>query len=205
MLSPFLFRSRPLRPALATLAVPLALILGSGGLAGCAPVILGAAATTAVTASQERGLGGAITDTEIQVTINRLWFQHDLEMHSRLNMTVDHGRVLLTGHARTPEMRLDAVRLAWQARGVKEVINEIEVDDSKGIVDAARDSWITTQVRGRLMFDSRIIGINYSIDTVNGVVYLMGVARSSDELDRVTHHASSTPNVQRVVSYVRIL
>ncbi|QQP91035.1 BON domain-containing protein [Skermanella sp. TT6] len=178
--------------------------LAIAALPGCAPLVVGGAATTAVVAaSQERGLGGAISDTEIQAQINHYWFQHSVEMHSRLGMTVNQGTVLLTGRARTPEERLDAVRLAWQANGVREVINEIVVDDASTLGDSTRDTWISTQLRGKLLFDREVSSINYSIETVNGVVYLMGNARDPAELERVTGHARSLPYVKRVVSYVR--
>jgi osmotically-inducible protein OsmY len=171
---------------------------------GCAPLIVGGAATTAVVAaSQPRGIGGAISDTEIQAQINHFWFQHSIDMHSRLSTNVNQGTVLLTGRAKDPEMRLDAVRLAWQANGVKEIINEIVVDDGSTLTDSARDTWIGTQLRSKLMFDRDISSINYSIETVNGVVYLMGNARDPAELERVTGHARSLPYVKRVVSYVR--
>ncbi len=187
---------------LAALSALTAIALAS---AGCAPLVIGTAATTAGTAAaQQRGIGGAASDTAIQAEINHLWFQHDVEMHRRLDMTVNEGRVLLTGRATTPEMRLDAVRLAWQANGVKEVINEVEVSEGGGISDAASDAWISTQLRSRLLFDREVSSINYTIDTVNGVVYLIGVARGQAELDRVVGHARAIPNVKRVVSYVRL-
>lgn len=172
---------------------------------GCAPVVVGAAATAAGTAAtQEGGFSGAVTDAGIHAEINHLWFQHDIEMQRRLDMTVTGGRVLLTGRATTPEMRLDAVRLAWQARGVTEVINEIEIGDGGGIGDAATDTWIATQLRSRLLLDRDVASRNYSIDAVNGVVYLMGSARDQAELDRVIGHARALSNVKRVVSYVRV-
>lgn len=173
--------------------------------AGCASLVVGGAATAGVAAAQERGLDGAARDTVIRAKINDLWFRHDVEMFRKLGLTVNEGRVLVTGRATTPEMRLDAVRLAWQVDGVTEVINEIEVDDKSGIQDAARDTWIATQLRGKLMFDREISSINYTIDTVNGVIYLMGSARNQAELDRVTGHARSLPHVKRVVSYVRVV
>lgn len=181
------------------------LLLMALSLSGCAPLIVGGVATTAVAASEERGLGGALSDKEIQIAVNDLWLRHSLDMLQRLSLTVNHGRVLITGRAANPAMRHDAVRLAWQARGVKEVINEITLDSNNGIVDSARDTWISTQLRGKLLFDRDIASVNYTVDTVNGVVYLMGVARSQIELDKVTHHARSLPYVQRVVSYVRLL
>lgn len=174
--------------------------------AGCAPLAIGgAAAGAAVAASEERGFGGFITDLEIQTSINRLWFGHSVDLLNRLDMTVDSGRVLLIGRAKDPQQRLDAVRLAWQAAGVKEVINEIQVEGPEtSLIDSAKDTWISTQIRGRVTVDLSISSQNYTIDTVGGVVYLMGVAQSQTELDAVLQHARSVGGVQRVVTYVRL-
>ena len=180
----------------------------AGLASGCAPLVIGGAAaggTAAVAASEHRGLSGFASDAEIQAEINHLWFQNSLDLHRRMGLTVNQGRVLLTGRAADTQMRLDAVRLAWQAKGVQEVINEIQVDNDSGLMDSARDTWISTQLRTKLTFDSRIHSQNYSIDTVNGVVYLMGLADSQGELDRAVEHARALPNVQRVVNYVRVL
>ena len=100
-------------------------------------------------------------------------------------------------------MRDEAVRLAWQAEGVKEVINEIQIADSD-LGDFASDTWISTNLKSKLLFDSKIASINYSVETVRGVVYLIGVAQSQEELDRVTNHARSLEYVKKVVSYVKI-
>jgi osmotically-inducible protein OsmY len=176
------------------------------GSAACAPVVVGGPAVTgAAVGSDRRGVEGVATDTGIQATINNLWFQHSLDLYQRIDLSVSQGRVLLTGLATDPQMRLDAVRLAWQAQGVQEVINEIQVDNESGIVDSAKDTWITTQLRTKLTFERGVRSANYSIETVNGVVYLMGLAQSQDELNTVLAIARSLPNVQRVVNYVRIL
>lgn len=172
--------------------------------AGCAPLVVGGAvAGTATVASREGGFKAFVSDTDIKAQINHLWFQHSLDLLDRLGMTVDHGRVLLTGRARDAQQRLDAVRLAWQANGVQEVINEIQVDADGSIIDSARDTWIATQIRSKLLFDGAVSSQNYTVDVVNGVVYLMGLSKSQDEATLVLDHARSTPHVQRVVSYVR--
>ena len=49
-----------------------------------------------------------------------------------------------------------------------------------------------------------MLQVNYSIETINGVIYVMGIAQSQDELDRVVNHARNISGVQRVVSYVRL-
>jgi len=68
----------------------------------------------------------------------------------------------------------------------------------------ARDKWVTAQLRLKITFDGKVKSINYAIDTVNGTVYLMGIAQSQGELDRVQNHARAIDYVRRVISHVRI-
>ena len=55
--------------------------------------------------------------------------------------------------------------------------------------------------RSRDFFD-----VNFTVETVNGIVYLMGIARSRPELDKVTTHAGRNiaGPVQKVISHVRL-
>jgi osmotically-inducible protein OsmY len=173
----------------------------------CTPLGMatGAAATAGVASAQEGGIKGAITDASIKGAINEAWFRHDIDMFSKLSTRVDQGRVLLTGVVQNPEHRVEAVRLVWQVNGVKQVINEIQVADSEGIPGWGRDTWITTRLRTEMTFAKDISSLNYSIDTVQGVVYLMGVAMNQNELNRVMEIARTIPNVKKVVSYVKMI
>ena len=175
-------------------------------LSACGPtgVAIGAGTETAVAASEERGLGGTISDTALAARIDALLLQHDFETFRKVSVHSYEHRVLLTGLVEKPQMRVDAVRLAWQADGVKEIINEIEVSDQGGVETYARDTWISTQLRTKLLLDKEINSINYSVETVGGTVYLMGFARSAEELARVEAHARNLSYVHRVVSYVRL-
>lgn len=171
-------------------------------LSACAPVVLGAGATVGVAATEERGVEGAADDLKIRAEINELWFRQDATMFHEVDLRVHEGRVMLTGAVQKPEYRVDAVRLAWQAAGVREVLDEIQVTDSSSFSDYSRDVVIATDLRGRLMFDGQVKNVNYSVEVVNGVVYLMGVAQNQTELDRVIAHARDIRNVKRVVSHV---
>lgn len=175
-------------------------------ISGCSPVGLaaGAGATMGVAAAQEGGLRSAVTDNAIQLKINDLWFKHDFDMFRKLSMTVKEGRVLVTGSVPNADMRVEAIRLAWQAEGVRQVINEIAVDEGGGVTGAVKDRWITSNISTRLLLDKYVQSINYNIDTVNGNVYLMGVAQDRKELDRVLDHARNAGLVKNVVSYVRL-
>ena len=176
---------------------------------GCAPVVVAGVAgvaggTAAVKAGEKRGLEGALSDAEIHTRINALWLGADSGLLTRINLSVDQGRVLLTGHAETAEQRMTAVRLVWEVPGVTEVINEVTVDNQAKLIDGARDTWIATRLRTSIMFDRDIHSSNYSIDVVDGIVYLMGVTDEQSELNQVIAYAKALPHVQGVVSHVRV-
>ena len=172
---------------------------------GCVETVLGGAATVGVAATEDRGMGGAAADLRIHADINEKWLQASMDMLQKVDLTVQEGRVHLTGTVPTPEMRLNAVKLVWQVEGVRQVIDDIEVGEDKGTAGSyARDVWISTQLRTKILFDGDVRSQNYSVETVEGTVYLMGVAQSQKELDRVTDHARNLSYVKRVVSYVRI-
>jgi len=177
----------------------LALTSGCTGLG----LAVGAGAKTGIEAAKEGGLSRAVSDFGIQAKINDLWFQRDLDIFRKLDLTVNQGRVLITGVVQDSHHRVEAVRLAWQPKGVKQVINEIKVAESSGISGYARDLWVSTQLKTKLTLDKEIQSINYTIDTVQGSVYLMGVAANQNELNRVIDQARTVSGVKEVVSYVK--
>jgi len=181
--------------------------LGLLGASGCTAVGIatGLGATAGVAAVQEGGVSRATRDAVIQAKINDLWLRYSVEMFTKLDMTVNNGRVLLTGIVQNPEHRVEAVRLAWQPEGVEQVINEITVANSNGITGYARDAWITSRLRTALIFDKNVLSVNYSIDTVKRVVYLMGFAQDQAELNRVIETARTMSDVEQVVSYVKLV
>ena len=184
--------------------IAVGMMAGSLVLGGCVPAAVVGTGKAASTGAQERTVGNAVDDTWISLQISDRWFRHSEAMFNKLDLTVNEGKVLITGILDDPDQRVDAVRLAWQVKGVREVINEIQVAKSEGIRGYARDSRIIAELRTKILFDRSIRSINYTIETVGGVVYLMGVAWSQQELDRVVDHARNIESVRRVVSYVRL-
>jgi len=96
------------------------------------------------------------------------------------------------------------VQRAWKIDGVKQVYDEIQVGPDSHFIDEARDSVISTRLKTDLVWDGQVKSINYSIKTEDGVVYVMGSARSGAERDRVMDYARNIPTVRRVVDYVTI-
>ena len=174
-------------------------------LSSCTMLAVGAGTAVGAAAVQEGGLSRAASDARIQTEINSLWFRHNMDIFTKLDLTINQGRVLITGVVQDPQHRVDAVRLAWQPAGVLQVINEIKVAGSEGIIGYAKDVWISGRLRTALIMDSDIESINYSIDTVQGSIYLMGFAQNQQELNRVIEKARTIENVKQVVNYVKIV
>ncbi|MHC8491559.1 BON domain-containing protein [Thalassospira sp. SM2505] len=173
-------------------------------LSGCTSLVIGAGATAGIAAMQERGLDGAVSDSAITAEIWQKFLSQDDKLFLDVEIEVVEGEVLLAGRVPSVTDQLEAVRLTWQVGGVKRVINEIDIGSSKSLMDSAGDLVITTRIKAALMFDGDIYAINYSIETVNGTVHLMGIAQNERERERVISHARETSYVKRVVSHIRL-
>lgn len=175
-------------------------------LAGCSPVGLavGAGAAVGVQASQERGLGTALSDDRIWTEIQADWLDNDAEMFRKLQLQVHEGRALITGVVQKPEMRATAIRIAWAVEGVQQVISEIKVAEAPDLGQDIEDEWLAQRLRTKILFDNQVRSINYSVEAVEGTIYLMGIAQNDAELQRVIDHARDIAYVRKVVSYVRI-
>jgi osmotically-inducible protein OsmY len=176
-------------------------------LAACTPTgaVIGAGATAGVAASEERGLKGTVRDAGIRIEINDLWLKAGLELFNKVNLQIYEGRVLLAGRVPTQTMADEAARLAWQPDNVREVINEIQVKQGAGIEAFGRDALINARLDSQLLFTDNVSSINYSTRAVAGTVYLLGVAQSKAELDRVFQVARNIPDVKAVVSHVLLI
>lgn len=173
-------------------------------LPGCLPAaIVGGTASLGSTIADERKFGEILTDTEIRAAVNAKWFDHDPKISEMVGLQVRQGRVLLTGLVDTPLRQIDAVRLAWEARGVKEVIDETRLGEST-LSLYAKDTWITTKLETEMLFNQDINSVNYNVKTVDGVVYLIGIAQNQQELDRVMQMAQKISGVKNIVNHVRM-
>ena len=178
-------------------------VLVAGGLSGCAGVVIGGGAAVGTAAYQERGVRGVARDLATATKLRTKLLDAGEAYVTGVGVEVYEGRVLLTGTLEKEAMRAAAVKLAWKTEGVKDVINEIQIGQSS-LRDMARDSWITAQLQTKITFDKKILAINFSIETVNGIVYLIGIAQDQGELDRILAHGRGIDYVRRIISHVRV-
>ena len=172
-------------------------------LSGCVSMVIGAGATVGVAAMEERPLKVHLRDTTIATEIRYNLVEASEKFITGVGIEVYEGKALITGVVENEVMRAHALKLVWKVEGLKDVYNELQVGDN-GITNFAKDSWVTTQLKSKTTLDQDVLAINYTIETVNGVVYLIGIAQSKREIDKVIAHARSLSYVKRVISHVRI-
>ena len=170
-------------------------------LGGCIEILGAGVGTAGVAVVQERSVGHAIDDSGINLAITGKFLEASPTLYRSVDAHVIEGRVSLTGSVKNPDDRVEAARLVWQVNGVREVQNEIQVENKSGFADYASDARITAAIVSKLLFERNVSQINYTIETVNGIVYIMGIARDGTERDLVIQIARSTGGVKRVINH----
>lgn len=171
-------------------------------LSGCAPVMVGGAATGGAMAMDRRTPGAFIDDERIEWTI-RSAIRQDQELSSQSNVSVVSydGVVLLAGEAPTEPLRARAAEHARNVEKVRRVHNELVIAAPSSLMTRSSDTAITARVKTRILgirdlegFD----GTKVKVVTENGTVFLMGKVRRR-EADVVTDTARQISGVQRIV------
>lgn len=184
------------------------LVILSVLLSGCFPAVFTGATASATEFAKDRPAEETLKDMRISAAIKAAFIKNNFrELYTKITVEVVQGRVLYTGVVDKEDDALNAVQIAWNQEGVTEVINELKVDKNSGhfnIVQYTRDSMITSQIKSKTFMDRSIKFVNYTVITRNDVVYLFGIARSEEELQKVANIASNVHGVEKVVSHARV-
>lgn len=166
--------------------------------------LIGLSLSACASVQPGRSVGRELDDQNASISIKSSMLRSEEHALGAIDVEVTEGVALLTGQVSQPDARIYAECLAWSAPSVRQVANEITVGEGASAVgDRARDAWLSQRVRASLLADSAVRSVNYNVETRNGVVYLLGYARTADERERAAQHASLVDGVERVVVYVR--
>tara|TARA_Y100000590_G_scaffold454796_1_gene602215 strand:- start:1018 stop:1617 length:600 start_codon:yes stop_codon:yes gene_type:complete len=171
----------------------------------CTPqAAIGTASTAVAVSTEERTLGEFVDDTLIKTQIKNLYFDTNEAIFFNVDVEVTQGRVLLTGTVENSDLRIEATRIAWGINGVKTVINELQISNDDNILSFADDLVISAKIKGKLLLNSETEYMNYTVETVNGIVYLIGIARSEEERQFVLDLSREVYGVVDVIEYIDI-
>lgn len=171
----------------------------------CASLLSACSLTSAgLSKNDERSFAGALNDVNAGRAIKaRLTRAYDYNLKN-VDIEVAEGVALLSGSAPSKEDRIEAARIAWSAPHVEQVGNEILIGDKRGFVRGAKDGVLEKAVRTRLLANGSIKSQNFNVETHEGVVYLLGVARTPGELEHAAQVAAQTRGTREVISYARL-
>ena len=169
-------------------------------ISGCtSPIIgLGAAATTAM--QDERGFEVVASDLGTKANITALFLKKHKHLFPNINTIVYEGRVLITGSVSSEMERNMIENTVRRSAGVRKILNELRVTKIKRNV--LQDNFINLSLANKLVLDSSILSINFATNTVDGIIYLIGIAQSQSEIDRVVGHARNIKSVRQIVNHI---
>ena len=180
----------------------IGLVAMCGVLAGCVswvPTIASNGINIGRSMSADRSVFNVLDDLSIKNTINNALFDKAL----LLNVSTDvyQGRVMLTGSVKDAATRQKAEDLAREVDGVRELYNEIQVTDQNWLKALPTDLVIENMLAARMVLAPDVSSIDYQVRAWDGVVYVLGIAKSRAELDQVIALAR-TSGARKIVSHV---
>ncbi len=168
-------------------------------LAACTPVV-----NTVEGIVDDRSAGQVLDDNVIHTKIAANLANESGRLFLDVDTVVFQGRVMLTGAVKERDNADVATRVANSIKGVREVINEVQVTDEGGFSATAADLTIETKLKVKLVGADAVRASNYRWKAVNGVVYLLGIAQDQAERERVLALVKDTENVRRLVDHTRL-
>ena len=169
-------------------------------------LVLGIAATAATGAviAEERTVGNVVDDN-VDVNAIRIDLSKKKETYKDVHVEVFEGRVLLTGRVDNEEDKENLDKLIWPVSRVIEIINEVDIEEDNqesNMNKIMQDSWISTKIRSKLLFNRKTKSLNYKIVVYNKKVYLIGVAKNQEEIDSMLEIVSHVSGVEEVKSFI---
>jgi osmotically-inducible protein OsmY len=116
-----------------------------------------------------------------------------------LTVRVIDGTAILSGRVDKAEDKLKMTKFAWETAGIKAVRNDIIIADETSFKQRAKDILISSQFNAALLLNKKINSRNYNSETINGKIYVYGMAKTTAEMEEVIKEGKLIPDVVEVV------
>lgn len=192
-----------LRRASRAVCTVLAAAALAGGLAACAPLIVGGAMVGGVMAIDRRTAGTQIEDEGIELRAAAR-IRETLGDRAHVNVTSYNRQALLTGEVATAQDRQTVEQIVSQVENTRSVVNDLAVMPTTTLSQRSNDTFITGKVRASLVDAKDISANSFKVVTERGIVYLMGRV-SQREATRASDIARGVSGVTKVVRVFEIV
>lgn len=151
-------------------------------------------------------------DAWITAKVQAKYFVDDQVKARNIDVTTQNAVVQLRGTVASEAERRQAVALARNTDGVREVTDQLRVDPAEAtrtpVAGALRevpaldrpDSWITMKVQAKYFLDADVKGHKIDVDTRSGVVTLKGTVNNTRQKQEAELIARQTEGVKQVVN-----
>lgn len=156
---------------------------------------------------------GTLSDSALTAEIKTRLMADEMTRGININVDSSHGAVTLRGTVASEAARAKASEIAESVAGKRPVTNALIVGDSSANPQTLSakakqagersdhvmsDSWITAQVKAKLLADDTIKGLNVNVTTKNGEVVLAGLMPDEATRDKAAALAGEVDGVTSV-------
>jgi len=174
-------------------------------LKSCAAPILGGVGAVAFSSSaQEKGLGTSINDKVTYIKLRNAIYDWNPSVSQKISISVDDGSILITGQLKNIDTKIKLTKVIWEVNGVKEVNNKVQISEINNLKNIAKDLASLGEIRARLMASKKLNSLNFSIDVVNNIAYISGIASSEEEIAIVSQIAQEARYIKEVQNFVKV-
>jgi hyperosmotically inducible periplasmic protein len=147
----------------------------------------------------QQSAGEVIDDSVLTAKVKTALIDDPVTKARKIDVESYRGVVQLGGFVNSQEEKSRATEVARSVSGVQEVRNDLRVSDADQTVGSRiDDGLITTQVKAKLVADSRTDAYKINVTTSGGVVQLSGFVDNSDAKQRAGEIARSVDGVSNV-------
>lgn len=146
----------------------------------------------------KRTFGTYIDDEKLEdiITVNLRKTDPGLDS-AHINVFCFNGVVLLTGEVPSAQLRTTAGDTSRTISKVRQVHNELLIQNNSTFFSRTNDNWIASKVRSKILV-AEIESERVKVIVENRVVYLMGLL-TREEAQTISEIAANTEGVEKVV------
>lgn len=184
-------------------ATVLCVVVFSGTLSACAPLIFGGVAMSALVATDRRTSGAQLEDEGIELrAAGRV--RENLGDRVHVNVTSYNRQVLVTGEVPNAQDKQLVEQIVSRVENVRSIVNEVSVLGNTTLTQRSSDALTTGKVKAAMVDAKDLYSNAFKVVTERGTTYLMGLV-TQREATRATDIARSTGGVQKVVRIFEII
>lgn len=168
-------------------------------LQGCAAAVVPVAATGVAVANDRRTTGTIIDDQSIEVKAMHA-LAHTPEIWRQCHITVIsyNNVVVLVGQAPTENLKQQAEQIVSEIPKIQRIHNELTIEAPNSLAARSQDSWITTQIKAKMLGSKTVKSSRIKVVTENHVVFLMGLVTPQEE-EAATDIARQISGVEKII------